>query len=190
MTEGKRLIEETFTRFDPAYRLLSFRAGSRAFSPALFRVLERCGLRYDSTLACRGGEQVIYEYTVDDSGTPGRCHYFTAARFKEDAPGPTNLVELPVSSHIPDLEHLLAPLRPGEPLVVSSFVHPFNFHRDGRRCWSFFFFYNFILFCLERIPGARFTHMAEAGRAWEKWCAGYRETAPTPPESKRSDARA
>ena len=164
-------VESFYARLDAQFRVRSFRSGSRAHSRALFRVLRRQGIRYDSTLSHLDRVRSVYQFTVDDRGTPRRVYYLDPEDYKAEAPAPRELVELPVTSQIPELRKMLGALRPGEPLIVATFVHPYNFARDGRRFPAFTSFYRFVLSCLTRIPDARFEHLGEAGRRWEGWAA-------------------
>ncbi|GEM_PF-6616335 len=175
----KAAVESFFRRWTPAFSVQTFRSGSRAFSPALFEALARLGLRYDSTLAHRRQVRELQGHRLQDGLTPGRAFYLSPADPTRESSDPTPLVEIPVSSQIPNLRGLISALRPGEPLLIATFVHPYNFHRNGRRRWMFQTFYAFVLFCLTRLPEARFSHLSEAGRAWEAWFASH-VGSPTP----------
>jgi hypothetical protein len=165
----KATIERCFQRYDPAFTVRSFRSGSRAFSPLLFHALETAGIRYDSSRSHFERRRPVHGFMVDDAGTPGRVYYVEDGDSGAESPRPAALVEIPVTSHLPDLRRLRRSLRPGEPLVAATFVHPYNFHRNGRPAWHFILFYVLVLGLVTRIKGARFVHLAEAGNAWEHW---------------------
>lgn len=170
------LVEAFHRRLDPAYRVRSFRSGSRAHSPALFRALRRLGIPIDSTLSHLGGTRRVYDWDACDDGAPDGVYRMGGDDYRAEASGPElpdgsrALLEMPVTSQIPDLARLArGGARGGEPLVVSTFVHPYNFHADGRRNRAFEAFYAFVVSRLVRIPGVEFVHMSEAARRWEAW---------------------
>lgn len=192
------LLEAFHRRTDPDFRVRSFRSGSRAHSPALFRALRRLGIPCDSTLSHLGGTRRVYDWDVCDDGAPDGVYRMEGDDFRraadaEPPPGAAPegalpaLLEMPVTSQIPDLAKLARGSRNGsrrgEPLVVSTFVHPYNFHADGRRNLAFEAFYAFVLSRLVRIPGAEFVHMSEAASRWEAWRDGERSVGGEPPPS-------
>jgi peptidoglycan/xylan/chitin deacetylase (PgdA/CDA1 family) len=175
MTSHKETIERTFRRFDSGFAVRSFRSGSRAFSPTLFRELMRLGIRYDSTMGHLLRRRRWFQYAMEDGVERRRAYYLEPETFRVEAPGPTALVELPVTSQIPELRALTAALRPGEPLILSTFIHPCNVFRHGRRRQGFLRFYDLVLgrlaWLTRRNGRARFSHLSEAGAAWEAWRA-------------------
>ena len=169
IAQEKKRVEQRFRTFDPAFETRSFRSGSRAFSAPLFRALERAGLRYDSSMGHHPRTREVYEFQVEDGCEATRVYYLSPDNFRAEQPAPTALVEIPVSGQLPDLPQLAAALRPGEPLVIANFIHPFNFHKGGKPNRLFHAYYSAVLHCLTRIRGAQFVHLSTAGAAWEKW---------------------
>ena len=169
IAQGKALVEQRFRRFDPAFEAWSFRSGSRAFSTPLFRALERTGIRYESSVGHHPRTRDVHGFQVEDGCDATRVYYLTPEKFRAEQSAPTSLVEIPVSGQLPDLRQLAAALRPGEPLVVANFIHPFNFHKGGKPNRLFLAYYTAVLHCLTRIRGAQFSHLSEAGAAWELW---------------------
>lgn len=169
MERQKRLVEETFRPLRPDFAVSSFRSGSRAHSRALFETLAELGIRYESSLSHLENVRRVYDWDVDDRGTPPRPYRMEPSAPKTEAGPGAPLVELPVSGQIPDLGRLVPALRPGEPLVVVTFTHPYNFATDGRRNLPIVVFIAIALFFLRRLPNVEFLHMSEAGRRWEEW---------------------
>jgi hypothetical protein len=169
IVQEKALVEQRFRCFDPAFEARSFRSGSRSFSTPLFHALTRAGIRYDSSLGHHPRVREVYEFRVEDGCEANRVYYLQPDAYRSEPPFPTPLVEIPVSGQLPDLRALAAALRPGEPLVVATFIHPFNFHRGGKPNRLFHAYYSAVLFCLQWIRNAQFSHLSEAGEAWENW---------------------
>jgi hypothetical protein len=175
MEDQRGRIETTFRQFDPAISVRSFRSGTRAFSPTLFRELARLGVRYDSTMGHLPRRRHVHGHDLEDGAEGRRVYYMDPDNYRAESPAATALVQLPVTSQIPELRALAAALRPGEPLVLCTFVHPYNVFENGRRHGGFLRFYDFVLgrlaWLVRRNPNARFSHLSEAGEAWEAWRA-------------------
>ncbi len=180
IAEQKAKVERCLRQVDPHFQVQSFRSGCRVVSPLLFRSLARLGIRYDSSLGHFDRARTIFGFQVVDTGTPDRAYYLDSEDPKTESVAPTPIVEIPVTSQIPELRRLSRSLRKDEPLIVATFVHPFNFQRAGRPNWLFIAFYWFVLFCVTRIKNARFDHLSAAGRSWESWyCEQHaRQSAP------------
>ena len=169
LRKQKAQVEERFGEFAPGFRARSFRSGSRVFTPGLFRVLERIGIRYDSTMGHHRRVRSVYGVELVDGCEGERVYYLRPEACRAEAPEPTELVEIPVTSQVPEWRALTRALRPGEPLVIATFVHPYNFCPGGRRSWAFYWFYRLALAMLARVPGGRFSRLSDAGEAWEAW---------------------
>jgi hypothetical protein len=173
MEDHHRRIGGIFRQFDPAFAIRSFRSGSRAFSPTLFRELARLGIRYDSTMGHLPRRRNVHGWTLEDGTQGRRAYYLNPDDYRAEAAAPTPIVQLPVTSQIPALRALTAALRPGEPLILCTFVHPYNLFENGKRHGGFMRFYDLVLgrlaWLVRHNPNARFSHLSRAGEAWEAW---------------------
>lgn len=149
------------------YKLKIFRSGSHVYSNTLFEVLKDIGICYDSTILI-GQESKVSDHFFNNTKLPVNCYFMDFKNLPYSYPQRSELVQIPIWQHLPNLIKIKRNVRKGEPVIITTLIHPFNMFDDKInhiRCYI----YKLCILCMRLITGVEFTTLELAITKWEKW---------------------